>query len=128
VLDQFNQKAPYVRSLAKLCEARAKDRGYLTTILGRRCRFPEVGGQYDWCHKALNRLIQGGSADQTKAAMVAADDAGFELSLQVHDELDLTVAKKEDALSLAEIMSNIVPLKVPSKVDVELGPSWGEIA
>lgn len=127
IIDQFDRRAPYVKALAKKCEERAKQNGYITTILGRRCRFPKNdNGEFDWCHKALNRLIQGGSGDQTKAAMVAGDKAGYPLQLQVHDELDLTVRTREEAEGLAEIMRNVVPLCVPSRVDVEVGPSWGE--
>ena len=128
VIDRFNEKVPYVRELQLQCEGRAKQRGYLTTLLGRRCRFPQKeGGGWDWTHKALNRLIQGGSADQTKAAMVAADEAGFCVQLQVHDELDLSVESPQQAEAVAEIMRSVVKLLVPSKVDVEIGPSWGEL-
>lgn len=128
VLERFNERVPYVRALQQLCEARAKERGYLVTLRGRRCRFPrKEDGSVDWTHKALNRLIQGGSADQTKAAMVAADEAGYKVQLQVHDELDLTVSSREQAEGLADIMRNVVQLRVPSKVDVEVGPSWGEL-
>lgn len=127
ILDQFDRRAPYVRALAKKCEDKAKKLGYIITLLGRRCRFPtNERGEFDWCHKALNRLIQGGSADQTKAAMVAADREGFPVQLQVHDELDLTVMNRAQAEALAEIMRTVVKLSVPSRVDVEIGPSWGE--
>lgn len=127
ILEQFDRRAPYVKQLAKKCEERAKANGYIITIGGRRCRFPRGdNGEFDWTHKALNRLIQGGSGDQTKAAMVAGDRAGYPLQLQVHDELDLTVANREQAEGLAEIMRNVLPLRVPSRVDVEIGPSWGE--
>ena len=130
MLDRFNERVPYVRALQQQCEVRAKERGYLSTLLGRRCRFPrkEGGGAgFDWTHKALNRLIQGGSADQTKAAMVAADAAGYKIQLQVHDELDLTVQDAAQAEQVAHIMRTVVELRVPSKVDVEVGPSWGEL-
>lgn len=127
IIEQFERRAPYVKALSDKCEKAAKDKGYITTLLGRRCRFPKnESGDYDWTHKALNRLIQGGSADQTKAAMVAADEAGFPLQLQVHDELDLTVTDRQQAEGLAEIMRNVIKLNVPSRVDVETGPSWGE--
>jgi DNA polymerase I-like protein with 3'-5' exonuclease and polymerase domains len=127
ILEQFDRRAPYVRKLADKCEQRAKENGYIITLSGRRCRFPKNDrGEFDWCHKALNRLIQGGAGDQTKMAMVAADAAGFELQLQVHDELDQTVRDRAHAEALAEIMRNVVELRVPSRVDVEVGPSWGE--
>jgi DNA polymerase I-like protein with 3'-5' exonuclease and polymerase domains len=44
----------------------------------------------------------------------------------VHDEIALSVKSKDDALQAAEIMRNAVNLEVPSKVDVEIGSSWGE--
>jgi DNA polymerase I-like protein with 3'-5' exonuclease and polymerase domains len=127
ILDQFDRRAPYVKAIAKKCEERAKQQGYITTLSGRRCRFPQKeNGEWDWTHKALNRLIQGGSGDQTKMAMVAGDKAGYPIQLQVHDELDLTVPSREYAEGLAEIMRNVVKLNVPNRVDVEVGPSWGE--
>ncbi len=128
ILDQFHAEAPFIKELADKCKAKAAQRGYITTILGRRCHFPKDGeGNYDWTHKALNRLIQGSSADQTKKAMVMADAAGFGLQMQVHDELGLTVADRAAAEGVAEIMRTCVPLEVPSRVDVEVGASWGEI-
>jgi DNA polymerase I-like protein with 3'-5' exonuclease and polymerase domains len=115
--------------LAERASKKAARTGFIKTILGRRCRFPEdpQTGRYDWTHKALNRLIQGSSADQTKKAMVELDDVGYYLQLQVHDEIDSTVETVKIAKEMAEIMKTCVPLQVPSKVDVEVGPSWGEI-
>lgn len=127
ILDKFDETVPFVRMLSKMTSKAAERRGYITTLLGRRARFPkDVNGAYDWTHKALNRLIQGSAADQTKKAMVEADRAGYALQLQVHDELDLTVGSRQEAESLAELMRTCVELRVPSKVDVELGPSWGQ--
>jgi len=127
---KLNSNLPFLKQMEGLCKERATANGHITTLLGRRCRFPreDDGLNYKWTHKALNRLIQGSSADQTKTAMVEADAAGFELQLQVHDEIDLSVENKEEAEGLAEIMRNCVDLRVPSKVDVEIGPSWGEAA
>lgn len=128
ILDTFNTKAPFIKKLAEHCEKRAKQKGVLVTIGGRHCHFPQdENGNYDWTHKALNRLIQGSSADQTKTALVALDDAGYEIQLQVHDELDYSATSREEAEGAAEIMRNCIPARVPFKVDVECGPSWGEI-
>jgi DNA polymerase I-like protein with 3'-5' exonuclease and polymerase domains len=46
--------------------------------------------------------------------------------LQVHDELCFSVTSREHGQRLKEIMENCVQLEVPSKVDLEIGPSWGE--
>lgn len=97
-------------------------------MLGRRCRFPvRPDGSFDWAHKALNRLIQGSSADQTKKALVELDRAGIPIQLQVHDEIDFTIHERKTAEDAAEIMRTCVPAKVPFKVDIEVGPSWGEV-
>ncbi len=138
ILDTFNSNAPYIRDLAKQTERKAKQTGIIKTLGGRHCHFPlaQVGnqGQYDWTHKALNRLIQGSAADQTKAALVQAYEAGFKVQLQVHDELDLSVENREEAEALADIMRspdimrNGKQIKVPMRVDVEIGPNWGELS
>jgi len=129
ILDQFNRAVPFVKQLAKKCEDKAKCKGYIRTISGRKCRFPrKKDGSFDWSHKALNRLIQGSSADQTKMVMVAADEAGYRLQLQVHDELGQTVYSPEEGHALGELMRNTVKARVPFRVDVEMGPNWGEAA
>jgi DNA polymerase I-like protein with 3'-5' exonuclease and polymerase domains len=77
-------------------------------------------------YKGLNRLIQGSAADQTKMAMVALHEAGETLLLQVHDEIVLSVADRGQAERAAEIMANCVKMEIPNRVDVEIGPNWGE--
>jgi DNA polymerase I-like protein with 3'-5' exonuclease and polymerase domains len=125
LFDLFNSKAPFLKELANLAQNKARRVGHIRTVLGRRCRFPLVDGQYEWCHKALNRVIQGSSADQMKKAMVDADDAGVRLLLQVHDELDLTVWDRKEGEKLSEIMVAAAPCSVPHVVDLEFGKSWG---
>lgn len=126
LLDTFDSKVPFVKKLARACEKRAKEVGYIVTLSGRRCRFPkDPSGNFEWTHKGLNRLIQGGSADQTKTAMVELDAAGFDMMIQVHDEIALSVEDRHEAEGAAEIMRSCVPLELPSKVDVEIGSSWG---
>lgn len=128
LMSKFNARLPYVQYMAKVAEKKVKEQAYLTTLSGRRCRFPrDEHDNVDWTHKSLNRLIQGSAADQTKSAMVEADDAGIKLQLQVHDELDLTIHDRREARELAKIMRETVQLAVPSKVDIEVGPNWGDI-
>ena len=129
ILDRFDSAVPWAKKLRYAVERRAKSKGYVVTILGRRCRFPfdDTGRNFDWTHKALNRLIQGGCADQTKLALVQCEEAGHEIQLQVHDELDTSVEEDSQALEMSEIMSTCVPMKIPSKVDAEVGPNWGEV-
>jgi DNA polymerase I-like protein with 3'-5' exonuclease and polymerase domains len=79
-----------------------------------------------YTYKALNRLIQASAADMTKQAMVNIYESGRVPMIQIHDEIAISVKNREDAESIATIMENAVPLEVPSKCDVEIGPSWGE--
>jgi DNA polymerase I-like protein with 3'-5' exonuclease and polymerase domains len=127
ILDTFDNRAPFIKKLAKEAEAQAKNRGYVKTVGGRRLHFPQrADGSYDWAHKALNRVIQGSSADQTKEALVALDREGFYLQLQVHDEIDGSVSSIEEGKAMAKIMREVRLAEVPFRVDTEIGPSWGE--
>lgn len=128
LLDLVDTRVPYIRKTAKAVEEAAKERGYIITVKGRRLHFPQdANGNYDWTHKAFNRAIQGSAADQTKQAMVELDRAGAWLQLQVHDEFDLSLANKGEGERYARIMEECVLLHVPSKVDVGIGRSWGEV-
>ena len=79
-----------------------------------------------YTYKGLNRLIQGSAADQTKAAMVALKREGFNLLLQVHDEIAISVESREEAERASQVMQEAVKLEVPSVVDVEIGTTWGD--
>ena len=139
ILKAFKKGAPYVDKLAEIAEEQGMIKGHIKTLLGRHCHFPKEmkdnpeGGPQIWTgnyldgYKALNKLIQGSAADQTKMALVEAHEAGIKVGIQVHDELDLTIYKRKEADELAEIMRECVPLRVPSAVDIEIGPNWGEI-
>ena len=81
----------------------------------------------------MNALIQGSSADITKAAMIKIYEASvldeIDLKLTVHDELDFSVphGKQKCFEDSLQIMKTCVDLKVPLTVDVEKGDSWGTI-
>jgi DNA polymerase I-like protein with 3'-5' exonuclease and polymerase domains len=129
ILDQFNSRLPFVKGLAKKVKKVAGERGWIKTVYGRKCRFTKhkSGKSYEFTYKALNKLIQGSSADQIKLAMVQADAEGIRLQLQVHDELDLTFWKMKEIKRLKDIMETVITAKVPHRVDMEVGPSWGKI-
>ena len=145
---EYHGKVPFVQQLADYVVNRASKKGVIRTLLGRKCRFdkwePNAYGLYKpqtyedayaehgpaikraFTYKALNRLIQGSAADQTKAAMVALHKEGITPLIQVHDELDISVAEPETASVIQEIMETCVDMQIPSVVDAEFGPSWGE--
>ena len=80
-----------------------------------------------YTYKALNKLIQGSTADMTKQAMLDLYKEGIVPHIQIHDELDISVESPEQAKKIIDIMENAVKLKIPNKVDYEHGNSWGEI-
>jgi DNA polymerase I-like protein with 3'-5' exonuclease and polymerase domains len=79
-------------------------------------------------HKALNSLIQGSAARQTKMAMRACAQAGIPPLLQVHDELCFSVADRKIIPRISELMCGAAPLVVPMQVDAKVGASWGKLA
>ena len=145
---EYHDKVPFVRELSDYAINRASRKGVIRTVLGRRCRFdkwePNKYGSWKpmtyqeayaehgpaikraFTYKALNKLIQGSAADQTKAAMVALANEGILPMIQVHDELDVSVESEDQAKMITEIMQDCVKLEVPSVVDAEFGPNWGE--
>ena len=153
LIGTFHSKVPFLKGTVDAVMKRIEhpsSGGSIRTLLGRKCRFP-LWEPMEWgvnkalpheqaviaygsrvkrsgTYKGLNRLIQGSAADQTKAGMVALHKAGFNLLLQVHDEVALSVRNKEEAREAANLMATAVNLEVPSRVDVETGPSWGSAA
>ena len=151
LIGQFHQNVPFLKGTVNAVMKRIDHPatgGAIRTLLGRKCRFP-LWEPVEWgvnkalpreqavieygqrikragTYKGLNRLIQGSAADQTKKAMLELWKNGHRLLLQVHDEVVLSVDNKKAAEEAAEIMVNAVQLAVPSRVDVEVGPNWGE--
>jgi DNA polymerase I-like protein with 3'-5' exonuclease and polymerase domains len=150
LIAQFHAKVPFLKGTIAAVQKRIEypaSGGSIRTLLGRKCRFPlwepmawglnkalpyeEAAAKYGtqikraMTFRGLNKLMQGSAADQTKKAMVELHKAGFTMMLSVHDEIALSVDTKEEAESAAEIMRTCVSLEVPSKVDVEVGDTWG---
>tara|TARA_B100000475_G_C14733704_1_gene203024 strand:+ start:204 stop:401 length:198 start_codon:yes stop_codon:yes gene_type:complete len=63
----------------------------------------------------------------TKKAMLSLYREGVIPHIQIHDELDISVASLQDAEKIIEVMEQAVDLQVPNKVDFEKGDSWGDI-
>jgi len=149
LLNQYHSKVPFVKKLAEAVTTSASKYGFIRTIRGRKCRFdmwePATFGMNKAMHyeeakaiygnnirraftyKALNRLIQGSAADQTKQAMINCYKKGYKPLLQIHDELCFSIDKESDIIGVREVMENAIEnLKVPFKVDIALGRSWGQ--
>jgi DNA polymerase I-like protein with 3'-5' exonuclease and polymerase domains len=153
VMAQFNTTLPFLKQLNTGVQRRLEDprsSGSIRSIRGRKCRFdtwepatfgmnkamkyeeavaaygPTTRLQRAMTYKALNRLIQASAADMTKKAWLDCCKAGHVPLLQVHDELAFSVDSVDDARALSKIMSEAVPLCVPNKCDIDIGPNWGE--
>lgn len=128
VIEDFDASMPFLKASATIAEKRAKQNGFVKLISQRRCHFEKSTRGYEWTHKAFNRIIQGSAAEQTKEIMLAVSDAGYDdyLNLQVHDELAFRNLSPEQAKAVADVMAHAVPMRVPTVVDIERGPSWGE--
>ena len=152
LLEVYHEKVPFVRGIADEAMTQAQKKGVIRTWLGRKCRFEmyepksfgfnkalpwkealeEYGGKgmirRAFTYKALNKLIQGSSADQTKKAMVDCYNEGLIPMLTVHDELCFNIESEEQVTRVVEIMETCVKdLNIPFKVDAEMGKNWGEV-
>ena len=151
IMQQHQERVPFVKQLASMASQRAEKYGQIRTLMGRLCRFdmwePSTFGYnkpmpYEeaqkaygslgklrraFTYKALNRLIQGSAADQTKKAMLDCYNEGLLPMLTVHDELCFSVESDEQAARIKEIMETGVSLKIPSKIDQALADNWGQI-
>jgi DNA polymerase I-like protein with 3'-5' exonuclease and polymerase domains len=148
LISKYNRKVPFVKMLSDRCMQTASDKGVIRTKKGRKCRFdmwePKDFGLHTaetfdnavakygrenikraYTYKALNRLIQGSSADQTKQAMLACYEEGYLPVLQLHDELCFNIKSKADAVKIKKTMENCIEFKLPFVVDVKTGGSWG---
>ena len=149
MLADFRERVPFMQGMLEAVMNRANTKGIIRTLLGRKCRFdlweptqwgvhkalPHNQAKVEYgdaikragTYKALNRLIQGSAADQTKKAMVDVyEQTGIIPHIQVHDELDCSVKDEKQAKEIQHIMETCVDLEVTSKVDVDLGESWGD--
>tara|TARA_R100000426_G_scaffold62341_1_gene43652 strand:- start:1 stop:1371 length:1371 start_codon:yes stop_codon:yes gene_type:complete len=150
LLSTYHSAVPFVKQLIYHTMDRAQERGWIRTVLGRKCRFnmwePATFGMHKpqtfeeaslehgsrnikraFTYKALNKLIQGSAADMTKKAMVDLKNEGLTPMIQLHDELNISFENNQQADRIKEIMEQAVPLKIPNKVDFEDGECWGDI-
>lgn len=77
-------------------------------------------------YKALNKYIQGSSADQSKCAVLKTYQAGIIPQLFIHDS-QIQSINPSQAQQCVDIMEHALPLKVESKVDYKLGNNWSEV-
>ena len=138
ILDAYFAGFPNVKAFMEGTIQEAKERGYTTTIFGRRRQITELASDNFRIRQmgermAQNAPVQGSAADIFKLAMIDLDAAldaarsDARMLLTVHDELVLEVPEDErDATErlVREVMEHVCELRVPLTVDIGFGPTW----
>ncbi len=132
---------PRVRAFIDRTLAEGRERGHVTTLLGRRRYLPDLTSANPVARNAAERMamnapVQGTASDMIKIAMVRMQAAlrsrklRARMLLQVHDEL-LFEAPPDDVAAVEalarEIMESALPLQAPVVVDVKTGKDWAEV-
>lgn len=137
-LDEFDALYPHVKQWKLTVNRRLAKQGYVTTLMGRRRRFPlyNSSGRREKAkmeRQAANFEIQGFSADQMKIAAVKVrqyqDKYRARLVMSVHDELvwELPCEQaKEFSCMVKYTMEHCVALSVPVIVDLSVVSNYGE--
>jgi DNA polymerase-1 len=140
-IEEYYAAYPGIRRYTNEMRLIARDRGFVTTLLGRRRYLPELSARNSSLRAAgermaINMPIQGTAADGMKIAMVRLDaairDRGLRsrMLLQVHDELVFETDEAELPILAAvaqEIMEGALPLDPPLTVDLKVGTDWEQM-
>ena len=138
LIDTYFKLYPKVREYMEGAIAAAREKGYATTVLGRRRTLRDINSRNATARQAaerdaINTPIQGSAADLIKVAMVRVDRAikaerlRSKMVLQIHDELVFDVPLDE-VERLKEIvrreMTGALDFGVPLEVGIGVGRNW----
>lgn len=140
LIEEYFRHYPAIADYMERTKAEAREKGYVSTIFGRRRYIKDIGSRNATVRgfaerNAINAPIQGSAADIIKMAMnrVAAalkdGDYRTRMILQVHDELVFD-APADEAAAVMELvrreMESVVELAVPLTVECGSGANWLE--
>lgn len=139
-ISRYFETYPGIKAFLDGAVAEAKEKGYVTTLFGRRRPVPELKSsnfmQRSFGERvAMNSPIQGTAADIIKFAMLGVDrrlrreNMRSRLILQVHDELLIETAVEEEERVrqiLTEEMMHAADLAVELVIDLHTGKNWYE--
>ncbi len=140
LIDGYFDTFPQVHDYMEKSKEVARQKGYVTTLFGRRRYLPDINSHNATVRgfaerNAINAPIQGTAADIIKVAMIRifnrfkAEGIRSKMILQVHDELNFSVfpEEKEKVESIVlEEMQNALNLSVPLVADSGFGQNWLE--
>ena len=140
LIDGYFATFPEVHDYMEKAKQEAREKGYVTTLYGRRRYLPDINSANATVRgfaerNAINAPIQGTAADIIKVAMIRiynrfkAESIKSKMILQVHDELNFSVYPEEkdrvEAIVIEE-MQNAITLNVPLVADSGFGKNWLE--
>jgi DNA polymerase-1 len=141
---KYFERFPGIRDYMEETKAFAKQNGYVLTLFGRKCHYPEIAHSNASIRAfneraAINARLQGTAADIIRRAMVRMEPAlekaklSARMLLQVHDELVFEVpdAEVERTLPVVEKVMAHAPmpalsLSVPLAVEARAAHNWDE--
>ncbi len=140
MIDAYYETYPRLREYMDEQVKKARDLGYVETILGRKRHLTDINSNNFVVRghaerNAVNAPIQGSAADIIKLAMIRIDQQleekkmNTKMLLQVHDELvfESPISEIEKASKLIKTeMESAYPTKVPLVVEVGVGDNWLE--
>ncbi|MCM1289182.1 MAG: DNA polymerase I [Corallococcus sp.] len=120
----YFERFPKIKTYLDGCVTEAKNKGYVSTITGRRRQIPEIKSSNFNLRAfgeraAMNMPLQGSAADIMKMAMLNVDKAlqkaglKSKLVLQIHDEIIVDCFEEE-----AEQVKQIVKFQMEHTVDL----------
>ena len=140
LIDGYFATFPQVHDYMEKSKEVARQKGYVTTLFGRRRYLPDINSHNATVRgfaerNAINAPIQGTAADIIKVAMIRIHERfqkegiRSKMILQVHDELNFSVypeEKEKVERIVIEEMQNAFPLNVPLVADSGFGQNWLE--
>ncbi len=140
-IDDYFSRYPRVKGYIKRTHRQAEKKGFVSTILGRRRKLPDINSSNMQLREfarrqATNAPIQGSCADLIKIAMVNIDKELLKkglkakLIMQIHDELVFDVPGNElDKVKIIvkKYMEGAMRLVVPIKINLKVGRNWGQM-
>ncbi len=141
-IKKYFERFPGIRDYIEESKAYAKQNGYVVTLFGRKCHYPEIRASNASVRSfneraAVNARLQGSAADIIRRAMIRMEGAlakhklTAEMLLQVHDELVFEVPQAEVEKTLP-VVKNVmedaplpaVSLSVPLQVEAHAADNW----
>lgn len=138
-IERYFEKYPTVKDYLESNVREATEKGYSTTILGRRRNLSDLSASNYLVRSAAQRMakntpLQGSAADIIKVAMLGVEkrleNMKSKMILQVHDELIIDAdAGEVDEVGaiLQEEMEKAMALNVPLVAEAVVGDNWAEI-